>query len=164
MMDSNLRFSSFPRFATESSAMLPPRSRGPSRCKSAQSAGTQGRMHSLRRNESPQQFASHPLLRFSWQPLSQRKTTTVSSPAGDGTAATGLLHRADRTGLSRPLPGSYRFFPVGMLCLSPRAHDRNRGDSSSHRSHKHQHLMRTITAKNVNSALHQLAFSKLTPK
>ena len=75
-----------------------------------------------------------------------------------------LLHRSGRTGLSRPLPGSYWFFPVGMPCLSPRAHDGNRRDSSSHHSHKHRHLMRTITGITVDSALHQLAFRKSTPK
>src|SRR4029077_12225797 len=109
-------------------------------------------------------ISSHPLLRFSRQPLSQRKTGPVSSPAGDGTAATRLPHRGGRTGLSRPLPGSYWFFPVGMSCLSPWAHDRNRRDSSWHHSHKRRHLMRTITEITVDSALHQLAFSKSTPK
>ena len=109
-------------------------------------------------------ISSHPLLRFSWQPLSHRKTGTVSPPAGDGTAATGLPHRGGRTGLSRPLPGSYWFFPVGMPCLPPRAHDRNRRDSSWQHSGHDRHLMRTIAAITVDSALHQLAFSKSTPK
>ena len=109
-------------------------------------------------------ISSHPLLRFSWQPLSHRKTGTVSPPAGDGTAATGLPHRGGRTGLSRPLPGSYWFFPVGMPRLSLRAHDRNRRDSSWQHSDNHRHLMKNMTRKAVDSALHQLAFSKSTPK
>jgi hypothetical protein len=51
-----------------------------------------------------------------------------------------------------------------MPCLSPRAHDRNRGVSSWQHSDKHRHLMRTITGITVDSALHQLAFSRSTPK
>lgn len=49
--------------------------------------------------------------------------------ARDGTVATRLPHQGGRTGLSRPLPGSYWFFPVGMPRLSTWAHDRNRRDS-----------------------------------
>src|SRR5215469_2797963 len=107
-------------------------------------------------------ISSHPLLRFSRQPLSHRKTGTVSSPAGNGTAATGLPHRGGRTGLSRPLPGSYWFFPVGMPCLPPRAHDRNRRDSSWQHSGHHRHLVRTGLT--FNSALPELAFAKLAAK
>ena len=59
-------------------------------------------------------LSPHSLLWVSRQPLSQRKTRTVSSAAGNGTAGTRLPHRGARTGLSRPLPGSYGFFPVGM--------------------------------------------------
>jgi hypothetical protein len=88
----------------------------------------------------------------------------MSSPAGDATAGTRLPHPGGRTGLSRPLPGPYWFFPVGMPCLSPRAHDRDRGDSSWHHSDHHRHVMRSITGMAVDSALHQLAFSKSTPK
>ena len=80
------------------------------------------------------------------------------------TAGARLSHRGGRSGLSRPLPGSYWFFPVGMPRLSPRAHDRNRRHSSWQHSGRHRHLMRTITGKTVDSALHQLAVSKSTPK
>src|SRR5215469_4359417 len=124
-----------------------------------------GRVHSsLLAACAARGISSHPLLRLSWQPLSQRKTGTVSPPAGDGTAATRLPQRGGKTGLSRPLPGSYWFFPLGMPCLPPRAHDRNRRDSSWHRSHKHRQLMTTISRIIVDSALHQLAFSRSTPK
>ena len=112
--------------------------------------------------DSAGRISSHPLLRFSWQPLSHRKTGTVSPPAGDGTAATGLPHRGGRTGLSRPLPGSYWFFPMGMPCLPPRAHDRNRRDSSWQHSGHDRHLMRT--ALTFNSALPELAFAKSASK
>src|SRR5215469_10567817 len=109
-------------------------------------------------------LSPYSLLWLSRQPLSQRKTGTVSSPAGDGTAGTELLHRHGRTGLSRPLPGSYWFFPVGMPRLSPWVHDRNRRDSTWQHSANHRHLMRTIAGTTVDSALNQLAFSKSTPK
>src|ERR1700746_3105591 len=124
-----------------------------------------GRVHpSLPAACAARGLSPHPLLRFSRQPLSQRKTGTLSSPAGDATAGTRLPHPGGRTGLSRPLPGPYWFFPVGMPCLSPRAHDRDRGDSSWHHSDHHRHVMRSITGMAVDSALHQLAFSKSTPK
>jgi hypothetical protein len=53
---------------------------------------------------------------------------------------------------------------VGMPRLSPRAHDRNRRDSSWQHSGPHRHLVRTITGTTVDFALHQLAFGKSTPK
>src|SRR5215469_15647685 len=108
-------------------------------------------------------LSPYSLLWFSRQPPSQRKTGTVSSPAGDGTAGTELLHRHGRTGLSRPLPGSYWFFPVGMPRLSPWVHDRNRRDPTWQHSANHRHLMRTIAGLTLDSALHQLAFSKSKP-
>jgi len=44
--------------------------------------------------------------------------------------------------LSRPLQGSYRFFPVGMPRLPPRAHDRNPGDRSLRLFRINRHLLR----------------------
>jgi len=87
----------------------------------------------------------------------------VSLAAGDGTTGTRLSHRGATTGLSRPLPGPYGFFPVGMPRLPPGPHDCNRRDPSWQHSYPHRHLMRTITAIPFESALHPLAFSKSTP-
>src|SRR6516165_4536490 len=95
-------------------------------------------------------------------PLPQRKTPTVSSSAGNDTARTRLLHRSGRAGLSRPLPGSYGFFPVGMPRLPPWAHDHNRRDSSWLHSDHHRHLMRTRLT--FDSALPELAFPKSAAK
>jgi len=64
--------------------------------------------------------------------------------------------------LSRPLRGSYRFFPVGMPRLPPRAHDRNPGDRSLRLFRINRHLLRTGLV--FNSDLYKLAFAKSAEK
>jgi hypothetical protein len=99
-----------------------------------------------------------------------RDGTTYTCGPGSGldttypyfTAGTRLPQQRGRTEFSRPLPGSYWFFPLGMPCLPPRAHDPNRGDSSWQHSDHHRHLMRTGLT--FDSALPEIALAKSAPK